>query len=161
MGYAETDIESMFVVGDDMGMSVPQNFDVDQFCEFMGQIGFEINKDKVMFSNDCSLLKFLGYSKRGGHIHRDLEDLLKQAFFPEKFVGNEVRAFDRLSGQMLSSGISSSTFESLQILAREKYGVGYDPPDEIYLPQRRWMRNVFGMDSVPPHARAQALFHLV
>ncbi|AZT88584.1 RNA-dependent RNA polymerase [Delitschia confertaspora partitivirus 1] len=162
MGHAPEDIKRIFVVGDDMATSVPHDFSIEEFSHIMGQLGFEINQKKVMFSNKGIELKFLGYSKRGGGIYRPIEELLQTAYFPEKFVGNPNRSRQRILGQSLASGLSNSFFDKCNYWMEELVGLVSElDPDEVFIPQKRWMRMVLSLDETPTTANVYDLFHLV
>jgi len=162
-GMTKSDIlGKVFVVGDDMAASVDASFDVEQFADFLAQLGFDINVPKVMFSNKGIELKFLGYSKHGGNIYRPIEELLQTAFFPEKFVGNAERSRQRIAGQTIASGLSNGFFAKCNYWMEElvAYHTQLDP-NEIYIPQKRWMRNVLGLDALPTSTLSFDLFPIV
>nr|WPR17390.1 MAG: RNA-dependent RNA polymerase [Dracophyllum partitivirus 2] len=163
MGFQESDIlGKLFAVGDDMATSVPADFDVEQFIYYISQLGFTINLQKVMFSNKGIRLKFLGYSKNGGNIFRPIEELLQTAFFPEKYVGNAERSRQRIAGQTIASGLSNGFFSKINYWMEELVGFATSlDPDEIYIPQKRWMRNVLGLDEIPRTTLAFDLYHIV
>lgn len=162
MGFSESDIlGKLFVVGDDMACSVPSTFDIPWFTRILGMLGFTVNASKVMFSNSGIKLKFLGYSKSGGNIYRPIDELLQTAFFPEKFVGNIDRARQRVLGQTIASGLCNG------FLSKCNYWLGdlasqmpFDP-GEIYIPQKRWMKNVLGLETLPNTTIVFDLFPLV
>nr|AGZ84316.1 putative RNA-dependent RNA polymerase [Botryosphaeria dothidea partitivirus 1] len=162
MGYQEDDIiGKIFAVGDDMATSVPSSFDVEQFSFYVGQLGFEINVDKVMFSNRGIELKFLGYSKYGGNIWRPIDELLQTAYFPEKYVGNPERSRQRILGQTLASGLTNGFLSKVNYWMEElcSWHTELDT-DEVYIPQKRWMRNVLGLDEIPRSALLFDIFPL-
>jgi len=163
LGYDCEDIKGkLFAVGDDMATSVPSDFPVEEFCYITGQLGFEINLKKVMFSNKGIELKFLGYSKLGGSIYRPIEELLQTALFPEKYVGNAERSRQRILGQTIASGLTNGFFSKVNYWMEELVGwqTALDP-DEVYIPQKRWMRHVLGLDEIPRTTIAFDLFHIV
>jgi hypothetical protein len=163
MGYSESDIVGkMFAVGDDLATSVPSTFNVEEFVHYVSTLGFTINMSKVMFSNHGIELKFLGYSKRGGNIYRPIHELLQTAYFPEKYVGNVERSRQRIAGQTIASGLCNGFFAKINYWMEElvSYTTTLDP-DEIFIPQRRWMRNVIGLDELPRTTLAFDLFHIV
>jgi hypothetical protein len=162
MGHTREEIWRLYVVGDDMATSVESDFSIPQFSHYMHQLGFEINPSKVMFSNRGIELKFLGYSKRGGGIYRSIEELLQTAFFPEKYVGNPNRSRQRILGQSIASGLCNSFFDKCNYWIEELVTLTASlDPDEVYIPQKRWMRNVLSIDEMPKTANVFDLFHLV
>ncbi|APT70073.1 RNA-dependent RNA polymerase [Alternaria alternata partitivirus 1] len=162
MGHTKDQIFKMFVVGDDMATSVDHDFSIEEFSHIMGQLGFEINPSKVMFSNKGIELKFLGYSKRGGGLYRPIEELLQTAFFPEKYVGNPNRSRQRILGQSIAAGLSNSFFDKCNYWMEELVTLSSTlDPDEVFIPQKRWMRNVLSIDEMPKSANVYDLFHLV
>nr|UYL95491.1 MAG: RNA-dependent RNA polymerase [Zhangzhou Parti tick virus 2] len=153
---------SMACVGDDWGASVPPSFDVEEFAHYISQLGFIVNVDKVMFSNKGIELKFLGYSKYGGGIFRSLDELLQTAYFPEKFVGSPERSRQRILGQTIASGLCNGAFSKFNYWAEELVGyVSTLDPDDVFIPQRRWMRNVLQLDEMPKTSLVYDLYHLV
>ncbi|AZT88608.1 RNA-dependent RNA polymerase [Penicillium brasilianum partitivirus 1] len=162
MGYTRADIEGkIFVVGDDMATSVPEDFDVPKFVELAGELGFDINLSKVMFSNKGIELKFLGYSKYGGGIFRPPEELLQGAFFPEKFVGNQDRARQRILGQTIASGLCSGFLSKVNYWMADLDLQRPFDPGESYIPQNRWLRNVLGIEELPTSTIVFDLYPLV
>jgi hypothetical protein len=163
MGYDETQIlGKMFAVGDDMATSVTADFNVEEFAFWLRRLGYTVNVDKVMFSNKGIELKFLGYSKYGGGIFRPLDELLQTAYFPEKFVGSPERSRQRILGQTIASGLCNGFFSKCNYWMEEIVNWATDlDPDEVFIPQRRWMRNVLGIDELPNTTLAFDLFHLV
>uniref|UniRef100_A0A8J9WT23 RdRp n=2 Tax=viral metagenome TaxID=1070528 RepID=A0A8J9WT23_9ZZZZ len=150
MGYEEEDIiDEIFVVGDDMATSVPKDFDVPHFCRIVAMAGYEVNIKKVMFSNKGLELKFLGYSKHGGNIFRPIDELLQTALFPEKFVGNSDRARMRVMGQTIASGLCNGFFSKFNYWMAEHASLFPPDPGEIYIPQKRWIKNVLGIEDIP------------
>jgi hypothetical protein len=163
MGYTEDQIfGKMFVVGDDMAVSVNADFDIDEFVYYLDRIGFTVNKDKVMFSNKGIELKFLGYAKYGGGIFRPLDELLQVAYFPEKFVGSPERSRQRILGQTIASGLCNGFFSKCNYWMEElvSWKTALDP-DEVFIPQRRWMRHVLNIEELPKTTLAFDLYHLV
>ncbi|QQZ02313.1 RNA-dependent RNA polymerase [Aspergillus nidulans partitivirus 1] len=150
MGYDEEDIiGKIFVVGDDMATSVSSDFDVAHFRRIVGMAGFEINEKKVMFSNKGIELKFLGYSKYGGGVYRPIEELLQTAMFPEKYVGNADRARMRVMGQTIASGLCNGFFSKCNYWMAEHCSLKPPDPHEVFIPQKRWLRNVLGLEEIP------------
>ncbi|GFM95172.1 RNA-dependent RNA polymerase [viral metagenome] len=163
MGATESDLlGKVYVVGDDFASSVSADFSPALFTELLAQLGFDINLSKVMFSNVGIKLKFLGYSKYGGGIYRPIDELLQTAFFPEKFVGNAERSRQRIAGQTIASGLCNGFFSKVNYWMEElvAYQTQLDP-DEIYIPQKRWMRNVLGLEELPPTTLVFDLFPIV
>lgn len=160
-GYDEEYIIGrLFVVGDDMATAVPSYFDLDEFIFYLDQLGFVVNKSKVMFSAKGIELKFLGYSKMGGGLYRPIEELLQTAMFPEKYVGNPERSRQRILGQVIASGLCNGFLaKSMQWLALLQGGLPMDP-GETYIPQKRWMRNVLGLETTPINDNVFDLFPL-
>ncbi|BCH36641.1 RNA-dependent RNA polymerase [Aspergillus lentulus partitivirus 1] len=163
MGYSENDIlGKIWTVGDDMATSVPEDFDVEGFVKLMSYLGFTINLKKVMFSNKGIELKFLGYSKYGGSVFRPLDELLQGAFFPEKYVGNAERSRMRIAGQTLAAGMTDAFFSKVNYWMEELVSLATDlNPDELYIPQKRWMKMVLGLDELPRTTLAFDMFPLV
>ncbi|AXE72935.1 RNA-dependent RNA polymerase [Aspergillus fumigatus partitivirus 2] len=164
MGWDEDQIIKgyMQVVGDDMAVSVPRDFDPEEFVYLMGSLGFTINLKKVMFSDKGIELKFLGYSKYGGSVYRPLDELLQTAFFPEKFVGNPERSRMRIAGQTLASGMTNAFFSKVNYWMEELVSLATElDPDEVFIPQRRWLRIVLGLDEMPSTTLAFDMFPLV
>lgn len=133
-------IGQLFAVGDDVAVTVPTTFDLQSFSKSFKSLGFELNVDKIMFTDDSSKLIFLGYSKQGGHVRRELIELLKQALFPERFVGSEGRSYSRLIGQFIACGMCDSGFSRLLDRAFEKRLYAPLSIDEDYLSQSRWVK---------------------
>lgn len=152
----------IFAVGDDLCTSVKSTFNVRLFTDYMWTLGFDINMDKVMFSDKGIELKFLGYSKHGGNIYRPVDELLKVAFFPERYVGNAERSRQRIAGQTIASGLSNGFLAKVNYWMEElvSYVTQLDP-DEVYIPQKRWMRNVLQLDELPRTTLAFDLFPIV
>jgi hypothetical protein len=163
MGYQEDQIlGKMFVVGDDMATSVNADFSVEEFSMWLSRLGYTVNVDKVMFSNKGMELKFLGYAKYGGGIYRPLDELLQTAYFPEKYVGSAERSRQRILGQTIASGLSNGFFSKCNYWMEEMVNWSTDlDPDEVFIPQRRWMRNVLGLQEIPNTSLAFDLFPLV
>lgn len=162
-GIDESDIiGKIFAVGDDMACSVSADFSVEEFAHYLDRLGFTINLSKVMFSNVGIELKFLGYSKYGGGIFRPLEELLQTAMFPEKYVGNAERSRQRILGQTIASGLCNGLLSKCNYWMEELVGWTTTISDtEVYIPQKRWMRNVLSLDEMPKTALAFDLFHIV
>jgi hypothetical protein len=162
MGYQEEDLlGKMFAVGDDFAASVLPEFNIDEFAEILATLGFDINVKKVMFSNRGIELKFLGYSKLGGGVYRPIEELLQTAMFPEKFVGNPHRTRQRILGQVIASGLSNGFLsKTMQWLSLSVSNMPIDP-GETYIPQKRWIKNVLGLENLPLTDIVFDLFPLV
>lgn len=150
MGYTEEDITGkIFAVGDDFATSVRSDFDTVEFARVLETLGYSINIKKVMFSNKGIRLKFLGYSKQGGGVYRPIEELLQTALFPEKFVGNPHRTRQRILGQVIASGLSNGFFtKTLEWMSLSVSNLPIDP-GETYIPQKRWVKNVLGLENLP------------
>jgi hypothetical protein len=162
MGKTEEDIIGrLFAVGDDVALSVEEDFDIEKFIRYMADLGAIINRDKVMFSKVGIELKFLGYSKYGGGIYRPIEELLQTALFPEKFVGNQDRTRQRILGQTVMSGLSNGFFAKLNYWLWEAAGYRSFDPGETFFPQRRWSKAVLGLVDVPFTFDLMELFPLV
>nr|WAK75604.1 MAG: RNA-dependent RNA polymerase [Partitiviridae sp.] len=162
-GVPRSDIlGKVFAVGDDMACSVDASFDIEEFAFYLSQLGFEINTSKVMFSDKGMELKFLGYSKMGGGIFRPIEELLQTAMFPEKYVGNVDRSRQRILGQTIASGLCNGFLSKCNYWMEELVGYVTTISDtEVYIPQKRWMRNVLGLDQMPKTAIGFDLYHIV
>lgn len=150
----------MYCVGDDVAISVPANYKVANHSKHLESLGFQVNRDKIMFSPKGEDLIFLGYSKYGGHVKRDLLELIKQALFPERFVGSHSRSCSRLLGQYVASGCCSAAFGGL--VERAFYRRLYRPlqDEDVYEPQARWIRKVLDVDELPKFPNAFSLFYL-
>jgi hypothetical protein len=161
-GMTEDDIiGNIFAVGDDVATSVPPTFSLDKFAESVRYLGFDVNKDKIYFSDKGEDLIFLGYSKYGGHVKRELTELLKTALFPERFVGTSGRSCSRLLGQHIASGLCNNAFSGLLHKAFAKRLFAPLNEEEDYAPQTRWIRKVMNIESIPEYPDASTLFTYV
>ncbi|BDB16242.1 RNA-dependent RNA polymerase [Aspergillus creber partitivirus 1] len=161
-GISEHEIKGrIFVVGDDMATAVDSTFDIERFTRILSTLGFEINPTKVMFSDRAIELKFLGYSKLGGGVFRPDTELIQTAYFPERFVGNVDRARQRILGQTIASGLCNGFLSKVNYWMAELCNQVPTDPDEVYIPQKRWMTHVLGLDSLPSSAIVFDLFPLV
>jgi len=151
-GYHDDDIlNHVFAVGDDVAMSVRPSFSITKMSDSFADLGLEVNTEKVMFSRNCKELKFLGYSKDGWRVHRDFVELLKAAYFPEKFVGTQQRSAQRLLGQALASGLCDAAFGYFAQKALMKAELEGPPliETDVWLPLRRYLRMVLDLKEVP------------
>lgn len=84
-------------------------------------------------------------------------ELIKQALFPERYVGSPGRSCDRLLGQYIASGCCDTRFSSLVHRAFERRLFRPLTLEERYEPQARWVRKVLHEDELP---RSLDLFNI-
>jgi hypothetical protein len=162
-GADESEIRNfIFCVGDDVATTVKVDFSLEQFSRSLNRLGYEMNPSKAFLTDDGSDLVFLGYGKYGGHVRRSFEDLLKNALFPERYVGSEARSTSRLLGQLVAGGMCDPKFNHLVHKAFEKRLFRPLSEDDQYIPQTKWFRKVFGEDTeFPTHLNAFDLYLLI